>query len=103
MSIRELVRHRVHYHRYDVLVVNNSCQPEEARYNDPCFNPPRLPIQPIGGTVHDDTPDVLRATYRELNEPIVTRRNWLSAELPVNVETVEDIFTRLESLEYVQR
>lgn len=76
---------------------------DEEHGNNTCFNPPRLPIQPIGGVVHDVTLDFVRSTCRELNEPIFTRLNRLSPELPVNFETLEDLVTRLESLESVQR
>lgn len=52
----------------------------EARDNNPCFNTPRLPIQPIGAVLH--TPDVVRSRFRELKEPIFTRLKRLSEQVP---------------------
>lgn len=59
-------------------------------------------MQPIGDAVQGVTPDVMRLTCRELNEPIFNRLKWLSEELPVNDETLEYLVIRLESLESVQ-
>lgn len=44
----------------------------------------------------------MRSTCRDINELIVTGLNRLSAEIPVNVETLGDRFSPLESLESAQ-
>lgn len=76
---------------------------DQTRGNNTCPNKPRLQIPQIGGSVHGVTPDVMGLTCCELNEQIFTRLNRLYAELPIDVESVEDLVTGLEQLKFSQK
>lgn len=76
---------------------------DEATEDIPRSNPPLLSIHYIGGIVQDVTPEVVRSTCREINELIVTRLNRLTADIPIIVRTLEDLFIRLEVLQSSQK
>lgn len=42
---------------------------------------------------------IVRQTCHEINEPIIARLDRLSTDIPINVEVLDDVVTRLELLE----
>lgn len=57
----------------------------------------------IQGVENGITPTVVRQISREINEPIITRLDWLSTHITINVEVLDNIVTRLESMQSAQK
>lgn len=75
----------------------------EARGNNPSYNRPRPLIKLIEGVSHRAAPYFVRSTFPEKKYPTFVRLTRLSAEPHVNVDTIDHLCTRLESLEYIQK